>query len=92
MAPVAADPEYAGTIHVTALHDEAEQTIAEVAARFHVQADGRPLEDVVADTAAEIESLPSKDWDSESLEDLQAKANHVGSLIREISRHIDQGQ
>jgi hypothetical protein len=92
MAPVAADPEYAGTIHVTELHDEAERIIAEVAARFGVPTEGRSLDDVVADAAREIEGRPTKDWATETLEGLQEQANHVGALIREISHHIDQGR
>ena len=92
MAPVAGDAEYAASIQVGALYDDAVKTINEVAEMFGVRTAGRSIEDVVTETAREIEGKPSKDWGNETLEDLQNKANHVGQLIRDITKHIDEGQ
>jgi hypothetical protein len=92
MAPVAGDDEYAASIGVTALHDDVVKTINEVADIFGVKTSGRSLEDVVAETAKEIEGKPSKDWGKETLEQLQDKANHIGTALRQITKHIDEGQ
>ena len=49
MAPVAGDAEYAESIHVSALYDDAVKTINEVADIFGVRTAGRSVEDVVSE-------------------------------------------
>jgi replicative DNA helicase len=91
MAPVAGDEEYAASIHVTEVHDEIDRTIREIAAELGMRSSG-PLEDVIAATAREIEERPTRNWGTETLDDLQARATHIGGLIREIAKHVDEGR